>query len=52
MREDQRRRAAAFLARFSRLVASAPWPRFTFEVNPIKLDDELCIAVDGLLVVE
>ena len=52
MDEAQRRRAAAFLSRFSRLVASAPWPRFTFEVNPIKLDDAGCLAVDGLLVIE
>ncbi|MBL8702434.1 MAG: acetate--CoA ligase family protein [Alphaproteobacteria bacterium] len=48
----QRERAADFLARFSALVASAPWPRFTFEVNPVKLGAEQCAAVDGLLVIE
>ena len=31
------RLAADFIARFSALVASAPWPQFTFEVNPLKL---------------
>lgn len=52
MDDAQRRRAAAFLSFFSRLVASAPWPRFTFEVNPIKLDAHGCHAVDALVVVD
>jgi acetyltransferase len=41
--------AAEFLSRFSFLVASAPWPRFTFEVNPLKLNDTDAAAVDGLV---
>jgi acyl-CoA synthetase (NDP forming) len=44
--------AAAFIARFSELAATAPWPRFTFEVNPIKWTREGVVAVDGLLIVE
>jgi acyl-CoA synthetase (NDP forming) len=49
---EQRRRAADFISRLSGLVATAPWPRFTFEVNPLKLGGEECAAVDGLLVIE
>ncbi len=48
----QQRDAAAFLAGFSALAASAPWPRFTLEVNPIVLGDGPCAAVDGLLIIE
>ena len=48
----QRELAADFLARFSGLVASAPWKRFTLEVNPLKLGADACAAVDGLLIVE
>jgi acetyltransferase len=44
--------AAQFLARFSRLAASAPWRRFVLEVNPIRCGPETVVAVDGLLVVE
>lgn len=44
--------AAAFVAAFSRLAASAPWTRFTFEVNPLKWSAEIAVAVDGLLIVE
>jgi hypothetical protein len=44
--------AAAFVARLSRLGASAPWRRFTFEVNPIKWRRDGVVAVDGLLIVE
>ena len=44
--------AAAFLARFSELAATAPWPRFVFEVNPIKWTREAAVAVDGLLIVD
>ena len=48
----QRAQGADFLARFSALVASVPWPSFTFEVNPIKLSATGPIAVDGLLLTE
>jgi len=48
----QRSLAADFVARFSAFVASAPWPRFTFEVNPLKLGSDSAAAVDGLLVIE
>ena len=50
--ETQRRAAADFIRRFSALVASAPWRRFTLEVNPLKLDTDNAAAVDGLLIVE
>jgi hypothetical protein len=43
--------AAAFVARFSELAATAPWPRFVFEVNPVKWTREAVVAVDGLLIV-
>lgn len=48
----QRQRAADFIARFSALVATVPWERFTFEVNPLKLSEDNLAAVDGLLVIE
>jgi acetate---CoA ligase (ADP-forming) len=44
--------AAAFIARFSEVAATAPWSRFVFEVNPIKWSREGVVAVDGLLIVE
>lgn len=44
--------AADFLARFSALAASAPWQRFTLEVNPLKLGADAAAAVDGLLIIE
>ncbi len=44
--------AADFLARFSSLAASAPWPRFTLEINPLKLGTDAAAAVDGLLVID
>jgi acetyltransferase len=44
--------AAAFVARFSQLAASAPWSRFVFEVNPLKWTRAGVVAVDGLLIVE
>ncbi len=50
--EAQRRLAADFIARFSALAASAPWPRFTLEVNPVKLSANTIAAVDGLLLLE
>lgn len=50
--EVQRRVAADFVARFSALAASAPWERFTLEVNPVKLGRDSAAAVDGLLVIE
>jgi acyl-CoA synthetase (NDP forming) len=43
---------AAFVARFSQLAASAPWPHFVFEVNPIKWTRAGVVAVDGLLIVD
>jgi succinyl-CoA synthetase beta subunit len=50
--ERQRRLAAGYLARFSGLAATAPWERFTLEVNPLKLAQDGLAAVDGLLLVE
>ena len=50
--DEQRSRAAEFLARFSALVAGAPWPSFTFEVNPVKLGTNETAAVDALLVID
>lgn len=47
----QKSLASTFLADFSALVASAPWPEFTLEINPLKLDSGSAAAVDGLLVV-
>jgi acetate---CoA ligase (ADP-forming) len=44
--------AAAFIAAFSQLAASAPWRRFVLEVNPIRWGRDGVVAVDGLLVVE
>jgi len=43
--------AAAFIARFSELASTAPWGRFTFEVNPVLWTREAAVAVDGLLIV-
>ena len=43
---------AAFVARFSELAATAPWSRFTFEVNPLKWSRAGVVAIDGLLIVE
>ena len=43
--------AAAFIARFSELASTAPWRRFTFEVNPVLWTREAAVAVDGLLIV-
>ena len=48
----QRELAAGFIARFSMLVASAPWPHFTLEVNPVKLSLNDLAAVDGLLLLD
>jgi acetyltransferase len=42
---------AAFVAQLSGLCASAPWARFTFEVNPIRWNRAGVVAVDGLLVI-
>jgi acyl-CoA synthetase (NDP forming) len=47
----RRRLAAEFIAGFSALAAAAPWPNFTFEVNPLKVGQDAVAAVDGLLVV-
>ena len=43
---------ASFLASVSELAASAPWRRFTFEINPVKSRTEDVVAVDGLLVID
>jgi acyl-CoA synthetase (NDP forming) len=50
--DADRRRAADFLARFSMLLATAPWDSFTFEVNPLKLGTDDIAAVDALLVID
>jgi hypothetical protein len=50
--DEQRGHGAEFLARFSTLVAGAPWPSFTFEVNPVKLGTNEMAAVDALLVID
>lgn len=50
--QRQRVLAAGFIARFSALAATAPWQRFTFEVNPLKLGKDDLAAVDGLLLIE
>jgi acyl-CoA synthetase (NDP forming) len=42
---------AAYVARFSRLAAGAPWRHFTFEVNPIRWSERSMTAVDGLLLI-
>jgi acyl-CoA synthetase (NDP forming) len=44
--------AARFVAELSRLAATAPWPRFVLEVNPIRVSGEGAVAVDGLLVID
>jgi hypothetical protein len=49
--ESALRQVAQFVAGFSALVATAPWSRFTFEVNPLKVGQEGVAAVDGLLIV-
>ena len=49
---SQRQQAADFIARFSALVATAPWRNFTFEVNPLKLGTDDLAAVDGLLLID
>ncbi len=48
----QRELAADFVARFSALAATAPWQRFTLEINPLKLGQDAVAAVDGLLLLE
>jgi acetate---CoA ligase (ADP-forming) len=50
--ETPRRRAAEFVARFSALVAAAPFDSFTFEVNPLKVGEREVAAVDALLIIE
>ncbi|MEU8633128.1 acetate--CoA ligase family protein [Amycolatopsis sp. NPDC048633] len=44
-------RAAAFLVRFSRLVAGLPWRGFVLELNPVLVTAGRAIPLDGLLVV-
>ena len=31
---------------------TAPWPRFVFEVNPVKWTRDAAVAVDGLLIID
>jgi acetate---CoA ligase (ADP-forming) len=50
--DAERWRAAGFLARFSALVATAPWESFTFEINPLKIGADQMAAVDALLVID
>jgi acyl-CoA synthetase (NDP forming) len=50
--DQQARQVATFVAGFSALAASAPWPTFTLEVNPLKVGANGVAAVDGLLIVE
>ena len=50
--DQQALQAASFIAGFSALAASAPWPTFTLEVNPLKVGANGVAAVDGLLIVE
>ena len=50
--DTDRKRASDFLARFSALVATAPWDSFTFEVNPVKIGSDEMAAVDALLVID
>jgi hypothetical protein len=49
--DEQKRLAADFIATFSALAASAPWPEFTLEINPLKLAKGKAAAVDGLLII-
>jgi acyl-CoA synthetase (NDP forming) len=44
--------AAAFISRLSQLAASAPWPRFILEINPVLWSRDAAVAVDGLLIIE
>jgi acetyltransferase len=46
------RAASEFVARFSKLAATALWRRFVLEVNPLKWNRDGVVAVDGLLLVE
>jgi ATP-grasp domain len=43
---------AAYRARFSELALTEPWPRFVFELNPVKWSRDAVVAVDGLLIVD
>jgi acyl-CoA synthetase (NDP forming) len=50
--DTQRQQVAEFIARFSLLVAGAPWRSFTFEINPLKIGEQGVAAVDGLLLID
>ncbi len=41
-----------FIHHFSTWVATAPWKKFTLEINPIKVSNDAVAAVDGLLIIE
>jgi acetate---CoA ligase (ADP-forming) len=43
--------AARFIAGFAELAMTAPWARFTLEVNPLLWRRSDAVAVDGLLVI-
>jgi hypothetical protein len=43
---------AAFVSRFSRIAAGAPWKDFTLEVNPVLWNENGALAVDGLLIID
>jgi acetyltransferase len=43
---------AGFVSRFSEWAATAPWASFTIEVNPIKVQADRVVAVDGLVVID
>ena len=45
-------RTTPSVARFSAIVATAPWPSFTFEINPLKVGTEDMAAVDALLIID
>jgi acetyltransferase len=50
--DAQRQQTAEWIARFSKLVAGAPWSNFTFEINPLKIGERGVAAVDGLLLID
>ena len=44
--------AAAYLARFSELALTAPWPRFVVRGESRKWTRDGAVAVDGLLIID
>lgn len=43
--------AAEYLAAFSQVAATIPWPSFTLELNPVLCSASGAVAVDGLVVI-